>query len=166
MAPKWYKITRSWIPLVIPRPNWDGSNVWYASITFSVCQSVRTAVDDNFDKRYIIFLSVSFAPTDVTVMTKLGISRIECTKTYHKESCTRAVSLESAHDTGDDQRAMHYRDVIIGSMSSQITSLTIVYLAVYSGADQRKHIIMWDRNVVMHIAFYPPLGNVYGTIWA
>ena len=32
-----------------------------------------------------------------------------------------------------------YIDVIIGTMASQITSLTIVYLGVYSGADQRKH---------------------------
>ena len=34
---------------------------------------------------------------------------------------------------------IHYNDVIMGSMASQITSLTIVYPAVYSGADQRKH---------------------------
>ena len=33
----------------------------------------------------------------------------------------------------------HYNDVTMGSMMSQITSLTIVYSAVYSGADQRKH---------------------------
>ena len=33
----------------------------------------------------------------------------------------------------------HYNDVIMDSMASQITSLTIVYSAVYSGADQRKH---------------------------
>ena len=33
----------------------------------------------------------------------------------------------------------HYSDVRMGSMASQITSLTIVYLTVYSGADQRKH---------------------------
>ena len=32
----------------------------------------------------------------------------------------------------------HYNDVLMGSMASQITSLNIVYLAVYSGADQRK----------------------------
>ena len=32
-----------------------------------------------------------------------------------------------------------YRDVIIGAMASQITSLAIVYSTVYSGADQRKH---------------------------
>ena len=33
----------------------------------------------------------------------------------------------------------HYNDVIIGTRVSQITSLTIVYSTVYSGADQRKH---------------------------
>ena len=33
----------------------------------------------------------------------------------------------------------HYNDVIIGTIASQITSLTIVYSTVYSDADQRKH---------------------------
>ena len=33
----------------------------------------------------------------------------------------------------------HYNDFIMGSMASQITSLTTVYSALYSGADQRKH---------------------------
>ena len=33
----------------------------------------------------------------------------------------------------------HSDDVIMGAMASQITSLTIVYSTVYSGADQSKH---------------------------
>ena len=33
----------------------------------------------------------------------------------------------------------HYRDVIMGAMVSQITSLAIVYSTVYSGEDHRKH---------------------------
>ena len=33
----------------------------------------------------------------------------------------------------------HYTDVIMSVMASQITSLTIVYSTVYSGADQRKY---------------------------
>ena len=33
----------------------------------------------------------------------------------------------------------HYTDVIMTTMTSQITSLTVVYLTVYSDADQRKH---------------------------
>ena len=37
------------------------------------------------------------------------------------------------------QPSQHYNDVILGAMVSQIIRLTIVYLTVYSGADQRKH---------------------------
>ena len=33
----------------------------------------------------------------------------------------------------------HYSDVIMGAITSQITSITIVYSIVYSDADQRKH---------------------------
>ena len=33
----------------------------------------------------------------------------------------------------------HCRDVIMGSMAFQITSLTIVYSTVYAGVDQRNH---------------------------
>ena len=36
-------------------------------------------------------------------------------------------------------RYMNYDDVIMGKISSQITSLTVVYAGVYSDADQRKH---------------------------
>ena len=35
--------------------------------------------------------------------------------------------------------ALHYGDVIIGVLASQITSLAIVYSTVHSRADQRKH---------------------------
>ena len=34
---------------------------------------------------------------------------------------------------------IHYHDVIMSSLASQITSLTIVYSIVYSDVDQRKH---------------------------
>ena len=34
---------------------------------------------------------------------------------------------------------VHYNDVLMGTIASQITSLTIVYSIVYSDADQRKH---------------------------
>ena len=36
-------------------------------------------------------------------------------------------------------KQLHYNDVIMGGIASQITDLTIVYSSVYSGADQRKH---------------------------
>ena len=34
---------------------------------------------------------------------------------------------------------LHYDDAIMGAIASQITSLTIVFSTVYSGADQSKH---------------------------
>ena len=34
---------------------------------------------------------------------------------------------------------IHYNDVIMGAIASQITSLTTVYSTLYSDADQRKH---------------------------
>ena len=36
-------------------------------------------------------------------------------------------------------RSYHYSEVIMGTMASQITSLTVVYSTVHSGADQRQH---------------------------
>ena len=37
-----------------------------------------------------------------------------------------------------DKIQNHYNDIIVGAMASQITSITIGYSTVYSGADQRK----------------------------
>ena len=37
------------------------------------------------------------------------------------------------------RKVLHYFDVKMGLVASQITSLTIVYSSVYSDADQRKH---------------------------
>ena len=39
----------------------------------------------------------------------------------------------------EDISLVHYNDVIMGAMESQIISITIVYSIVYSDADQRKH---------------------------
>ena len=38
-----------------------------------------------------------------------------------------------------DKNPLHYNDVIMTTMASEITSLTVVYSTVYSDADQRKH---------------------------
>ena len=39
----------------------------------------------------------------------------------------------------NDNSLVYYSDVKMGAIASQITSLTIVYWTVYSGADQWKH---------------------------
>ena len=65
----------------------------------------------------------------------LGVASTECLQ--------RVVHVFGAckfHDvrTGT-KHTFHYNDVTMDSIASQITSLTIVYSAVYLGADQRKH---------------------------
>ena len=46
----------------------------------------------------------------------------------------------------------HYSDVIMSAIASQITSLTIVYSTVYSGADQRKH--QWSPSLAFVRGIY------------
>ena len=48
------------------------------------------------------------------------------------------VQLTTPHNT-DLATTLHYSDVKMGTIASQITSLTTVYTTVYAGADQRKH---------------------------
>ena len=66
-----------------------------------------------------------------------------------------AMSINYDILVGFSTERSHYNDVIMTTVASQITSLTIVYSIVYSGADQRKHQssaslafvrgIHWDR---------------------
>ena len=60
----------------------------------------------------------------------------------------------------------HYSDVIMDTMASQITSLTIVYSIVYSGADQRKHQSSASLAFVRGINRWQRASNAeYVSIW-
>ena len=48
-------------------------------------------------------------------------------------------SLECLPTISARAPGLHYNDIIMGTMASQITSLRVVYSTVYSEADQRKH---------------------------
>ena len=50
---------------------------------------------------------------------------------------------------------LHDSDVIMGAMAFQITSLTIVYSTVYSGADQIKHQSSASLALVCRIHWWP-----------
>ena len=52
-------------------------------------------------------------------------------------------------------RLLHYCDIIMGAMASQVTSLMIVYSAVYLGADQRKHQSSASLAFVRGIPWWP-----------
>ena len=67
-----------------------------------------------------------------TLMTKFG------SRMMYETDALRFNSVVSLAPNGYCMLS-HYSDVILGAMSSQIPSLTIVYSTVYSGADQRKH---------------------------
>ena len=56
----------------------------------------------------------------------------------HNKICLCFQGVIASYDYGWVSRN-HYSDVIMGTIASQITSLTIVYSTAYSGADQRKH---------------------------
>ena len=70
------------------------------------------------------------------------------------ELCTHLTLCWALFWLGTNQSATqpcHYDDVIMVAMASQISSLTIVYSSVYSGADQRKHqssVSIWWRHYV------------------
>ena len=58
--------------------------------------------------------------------------------TQTKQNKTITCSYYLGYFSADVTPICHYSDVIMSAMVSQITSLTIVYSTVYSGADQRK----------------------------
>ena len=94
----------------------------------------------------------------VSVFIKLKMEMYVC-RDYYLNQCWFIVNLilgkklqwnlyqyaiifiqESASESVVGEIAViHYDDVIMGTMASQITSLTIVYSTVYSEANQRKH---------------------------
>ena len=56
--------------------------------------------------------------------------------------------------------SVHYSDVIMGTIASQITSLTIVYSTIYSDADQRRHLSCAENSpgtgeFAVQMASYP-----------
>ena len=59
---------------------------------------------------------------------------VQCTQLWYARLCYNNCPI-------------HYGDVIMGTMTSQITSLTIVYSTVYSGADQSSASLAFVRGI-------------------
>ena len=85
-------------------------------------------------------------PMMVRSSTHICVSRpqwakahIPITKDSLFQGPTYTYIFKNAHTGGIYIWGYHYSDVIMSVMASQITSLTIVYYTVYSGADQRKN---------------------------
>ena len=56
---------------------------------------------------------------------------------YHQEHCNRCGQLCAKYS--GERNMIHYRDVIMSMIASQITCVSIVCSTVYSGADQRNY---------------------------
>ena len=72
----------------------------------------------------------------------LNLKPTKCPSIESRNLCSQLEQVKTANTRYmhfHTQRSGHYSDVIMVAMASQITSLTIVYSTVYSGADQRKH---------------------------
>ena len=67
-----------------------------------------------------------------------SISCCVYTLQYHKSACHNGC-FKVPHPTTPHPNYPHYCGVIMGAMTSQITSLNIFCSTAYSGADQRKH---------------------------
>ena len=67
-------------------------------------------------------------------------TRPEWVNLYFRWTSKYMISFwNSSHTLSVPGESPHYNDVIMHAIASQITTLTIVYSTVYSGADQRKH---------------------------
>ena len=93
----------------------------------------------NRERDFLLQRSKFFIQHDNVVITKWRCTtsrgvyiHIKTYEIFSKVSSLRPI-------TSDHISTLNYNDVIMGTMASQITSLTIVYSAVYSSADQRKH---------------------------
>ena len=91
-------------------------------------------VDVNI-RRFILILPISNTDTNSHMLQKTCFRRVKRCKINWTIICIDYVSLLVL----DQGSGTHYNDVIMSTMSSQITSLTIVYSTVYSGVYQRRH---------------------------
>ena len=86
-----------------------------------------------------------FSSWNVVVKAKVSLIVSECTCVFLRTDRCITILLLSWGIPARYKRCLwrnnsrHYCDVIMGPMASKITSLTIVYSTIYSGADQRKH---------------------------
>ena len=72
-------------------------------------------------------------------LSTLGLKLIHVSKRTPAHDLASNCAKPSADRVLTTKLTIHYNDVIIGTIASQITSLTTVYSTVYSDAEQRKH---------------------------
>ena len=109
-------------------------------------KNIQTSVDKRMLKWYWYQLEICNSLTHVK--TGRSLNDIDIVIGYN--------NMEFRSKAGDlGTNYMHYNDVIMGAMASQITNLTIVYSTVYSRADERKHQSSASLDFVREIHRWP-----------
>ena len=135
-----YTYVRQWdsklVPLMVCRQCWV--------IVIGLLSNKR---EWNFNQNNKIFIEENtftksptawrpFCPCINVLISSPGYNELKFNVHIFRFVCQSAVH---EYPTKASTLADHYSDVIMGTMGSQITSLTIVYSIVYSGSDQWKH---------------------------
>ena len=101
--------------------------MWYLSNSYTLCSGVSPVHTGCVVLARNLVFGCTCTPFQVFCVYRMS----EMTKQYLTTKYAYFVSLCIVQG--------HYNDIIMSAMASQITSLTIIYSTVYSGADQRKH---------------------------
>ena len=133
LRPKYFERSRymAWpsIPSLLASPGYKQPWCWLWRIQVRMDCAKSLSIDDN--KYLCMFLS-----------NKLCTKRVNSQRKVHSHGLGFCVIYEENTPVRYQMQlflSYHYDDVIMGMIASQITSLTIVYSTVYSGADQSKH---------------------------
>ena len=106
------------------------SNFWHFICIIKLC---------HHSFRYDLLESTTKVLTVKTTIKNVSIHIIKIQATLRIDNSYLVVLAFVFNEMPRYYLYSHYSVVIMGAMASQITSLTIVYLILNSGADQRKH---------------------------
>ena len=111
---------------------------WYWRWNSFICQLYKQSTDNSITG----FLSISGArhvSVKESQITGTGTDCLIACSSDQQRNHQKSALQTFARGIHRRLVLLHYDDVIMTTMASQITSLTIVYSTVYSGTDQRKH---------------------------
>ena len=114
-------------------------NCWFSSLMAAISDSVCVS----FSESLLIlswFESIFECASWASSATKFTLPPRSISKLLIFVQSSVNINLaQSGASLGRSGIVVHYCDAIMGTIASQITSLTIVYTTVYSDADQSKH---------------------------
>ena len=113
---------------------------------------------------YLIFRYTAVEVVEYIVTSNLLVCVWLLIHTGNQSLTISKINLRDIPGTVNKIIEKHHNDVIMSMMASQITSRTIVYSTVYSGADQRKHQSSASLVFVREIHRWPVNSPHKGTV--